>query len=100
VLLWTLALLTAAWLGVLDVTRYFWDAYPAALRESAVFVRGTGGAILDDTLILANIRHAAAELPRGLPALCLALLAVLSTVCCWYGANGPRRPTRAPGRSL
>jgi hypothetical protein len=96
VLLWTVALLSATWLGVLETMRFFWDAYPADLRESALYIRGTGGGVLDDSLILAIIRHSAASLSRTLVMLCLTLLALLSAACCWYGASGALRPERSP----
>ncbi|AMY11696.1 hypothetical protein LuPra_04954 [Luteitalea pratensis] len=95
-LLWTVAVLTAMWLGILETTRYFWYAYPDDLREIALFVRGTRGAVLDDALILSIIRHSAAELPRVVPALCFTLLPLLSAACCWYAARPALRPERSP----
>ena len=94
VLLCSVALLTAAWLGVLETVRFFWDAYPADLREPALYIRGTGGAVLDDTLILGVIRHAAAALPGAVPALSLTILTLLSAACCAFSFSDTAHPPK------
>ncbi len=98
--LWCLGLLVVAWSGLIETARYYWEAYPSLPYTAALFVRGTGGAVLDDVLLLSTIRHGAAHLPRVLPILCLSLLAVLSATCAWLGAaaisrqDPPTCPTR------
>ena len=74
-----LAATTAAMLAVIDTVHYFWLSYPAALRTSALYVRGTAGAELDDEAMLSLIQHGATQIPVVLsfaaPALFLATAA-------------------------
>lgn len=79
--LWILCALTPAWLALIDLTRYYWLAYPRQLMEPALYLRGTGGDVLDDQLLLELARYAAASLPTTFAVLMPSLLALASAVC-------------------
>lgn len=82
-----LGALAAAWSGIFETTRYFWVAFPSDLRESALFIRGTGGVVLDDAHLLSVVRHGLAAVPPALPLVCLVTLMLLSGLCLWYGTR-------------
>lgn len=60
-----LASVTAAGLGLLETIRYYWTSYPTRLDPSALYLRGTGGDVIDDRLVLGLVRHAAADVPAS-----------------------------------
>lgn len=85
--LWVLMALTPAWSGLIQTARYFWQAYPATLHESMLFLRSTGGGLLDDAFVLQVVRGNAAAIPHALPVLVFLSLGLLSLATSLFSAR-------------
>jgi hypothetical protein len=88
---WGLGLVSVTWIALVDTMRHFWLTYPHVLNESALYLRGTGGAELAHGLVLSIVRHFVASMPRGLLLLLPLSLATLSAICfglCWAMPRG------------
>ncbi|MCC6164933.1 MAG: hypothetical protein IT182_16410 [Acidobacteria bacterium] len=82
----TMGVAVAAMQSLVDTARYFW-ASPADLVQTALFVRGTGGAVVGDGVVLATIRHVAEQTPFTWRAASTLLVIVAATACLVHGTG-------------
>ncbi len=82
----TLAMSVVSISAALETTRYYWDAIPSQLRTASLFIRGTGGAVVDDALVLSLIRHASTYVP-DVTVVAPLTLAALGVACLAHGVT-------------